>query len=585
MSRSHRSSPGGLVKLPNSSSDFSVFSTNGEQLTGDLTGYNELAHEFDRKRIVLYCEVSADAIVLGTRLMVQIIGGREERAIFIRKYAVSGPFFTGDFINRFYDDARARVENLDQIKYRVIGLITDGDLPIRDRSTSLSFLPALTGKLLIREPVRIKIGDLSLSFGVVRTIIKTLNEKNIHEYKIAIAQYPVDIDILISPHVPDPDLEIPDSGQEKVQPVFKKKEPVFRAVSEIYDRQRTTLFKTGSQDPETVSRTLKNALLSSDLFNGILRAHPEDTRDILDLYRDDPGLLYLVLEKIFTCNKTLDGVPQDIIALAVSHRIASVTDPGSDDTGRELLRIGYTTSGNEDLKSRISQYLISHGIFEDYLIVDLFEKSVKSADAQLLQSVVENPAFTPDNLQTLKKHISSYPFGQDQVLAFIEALLASSFEKEPKSKGHRIYREIIRRYLDLGFNTRKLNLVQERYGRPWDPLPRPAGSDKKILIIMVIAIIALIGLAFLYFGLFPFTPGSEPAFNGSNGTNVTPDASVNTGMPIQPVNSSGGMGNQTGLTEVNRSPTMGTVPSVTPAPGELPVAPANASVTGQNNFS
>jgi hypothetical protein len=584
MNRSHRSSPGGLVKLPSSSSDFSVFSTNGDQLTGDLTGYNELAHEFDRKRIVLYCEVSAAAIVLGTRLMVQIIGGREERAIYFGKYAIAEPFFKGDFINRFYDDARARVEHLDQIKYRVLGLINEGDLPIRERSTSLSFIPAITGKLLIREPVRIKTGDLSLSLGVVRTIIKTLKEKNIQNYKIAIAQYPVDIDILISPHVPDPDLEIPDSGPEKVQPVFKKKEPVFRAVSEIYDRQRTTLFKIGSQDPETVSRTLKNALLSSDLFNGILRAHPEDTRDILDLYRGDPGLLYVILKKIYTVSKTLDGVPQEIIALAVSHIIASGTDPGSDEAGRVLLKTGYTTSENEDLKFRISQYLISNGIFEDYLIRDLFEKSLKTADAQLLQSVVGNPEFTPDNFQILKKCISSYPFGQDPVLAFIEALFASSFEKEPKSKGHRIYREIIRRYQDLGFNTRKLNLVQERYGRPREPLPRPAGSDKKILIIAVIAIIALIGLAFVYFGLFPFTPGSEQTFNGSNGTNGTPDASVNPGMPAQPANSSAVMGNQTGLTEVNRSPTMGTVTLVI-QPGEAPVAPANGSVTGQNTFS
>jgi hypothetical protein len=582
MSRSHRSSPGGLVKLPNSSSDFSVFSTNGEQLTGDLTGYNELAHEFDRKRIMFYCEVSADAIVLGTRLMVQIIGGREERAIFIRKYSVSGPFFTGDFINRFYDDARARVEHLDQIKYRVLGLVKDGDLPIRERGITFSSLPALTGKLLIREPVRIKIGDLTLSFGVVRTIIKTLNEKKIPDYKIAIAQYPVDIDILVSPHVTDPDLEIPDNGQEKVQSVFKKKEPVFRALSEIYDRHYTTLYKTGIGDPDTVSRALKNALLTSELFNGILTAHPKDTRDILDLYRDDPDLLYLVLKKIFAGNKTLDGIPQDIIALAVSHRIASVTDPGSDETGRELLRIGYTTSGNEDLKSRISQYLISHGIFEDYLIVDLFEKSVKSADAQLLQSVVENPKFTPDNLQILKKYIFSYPFGQDQVLAFIEALLASRFEEEPKSKGRRIYREIIRRYQDQQFNTRKLNLVQERYGRPREPQPGPAGVDKKIMIVAVIAVIAIIGLVFVYFGLFPFTPGSNQTFNGTMGTNVTPDASGNPGFLAQPADRPVIVGNQTNLTEGNQSPSPGSGTLVTQAPGEVPVTPVNARVTSEN---
>jgi len=525
------------VKLQNSWSNFSVYSTTGEQLKGDLPGYNELARQFDKKRIAFYFEASDKDILLGTRLIVQIIGGREERAIFIKKYSLSEFSMIGDFINSFYVDAKTQVENLTQIKYQVLGLLKEGDLPIQERSITLSTISAIIGKILIQEPVKIKIEDLSISFGTMRKIIESFNQKNIPNYKIAIAQYPVDTDILISPNIAGSDLEILNNGQEKIQPIFEKKQLFFQAISEIYDQQRTTIRTIDFQDRNKLSRILKNSLLESDILNDILKKNPKDTQDILHLYQNDTASLYQMLGRIFRYNKTLYGVDKEFIALIVNHIIESIKNPSSDD--REILKIGYYNLGNDNLKDTIQQYLISQGIFEEYFLKDLVKNSIKNCQIQLLKSVIQSQAFNDQILQTLNTSINLHNFEQKQVLDFIEIMFKSNFEKE--SKGHQIYLAIIRQYQNQQFDTKKLNQLQDRYGQPLIPLPHPTiidgildNIDKKTIIMGLLLLIAIIGLivsTFSYFGLFDFRLGGIQ-------TNIIQNASNNSVLSIKIINDS-----------------------------------------------
>ncbi|MGA2917927.1 hypothetical protein [Methanoregula sp.] len=504
------------MKLPNSSSDFSVYSTNGEQLTGDLAGYNELAHQLDKKRIVFYFEVSERIILLGTRLMVQIIGGREERAIFIKKYAASEFSMKGDFINRFYDDARTHVENLQEIKYRVLGLLNEGDLPVRERSSRISTLSAIIGKILIHVPVKIKIEDLSLSFGMLMKIVESCNQKNIPNYKITIAQYPYDEDVLISPNIMGMDLEILNNGEEKIQPVFEKDQTLFRAISEIFEEQRNRIKNTDFQDKNKFSRILKSYLIDSDILDEIIKQNPKETQDILDLYQDDSTLLYEIARKIFVYNKTLYGIDKKFIILIVDYIIKSVNPPDSDDI--EILKTGYI-NGNKDLKNVIRKYLISHGVFEEYFLKDLLNTSIKTCDLQLLESVITNPSFNEQRLQILNNTIQLHNFEQTEVLDFIECMFESNFEQE--RKGHSIYQAVLQQYQKKQFNKKKLNQLQDQYKRALIPLPQATlidtifvdGINKKLLILLLVSLIAIIGIIVYIFFI------GLPGLSGEKATN------------------------------------------------------------------
>jgi hypothetical protein len=489
------------VKLPNSSSDFSVYSTNGEQLTGDLAGYNELAHQLDKKRIVFYFEASGKTVLLGTRLIVQIIGGREERAIFIKKYTVPEFPMTGDFINHFYDDARTHVENLEEIKYRVLGLLKEGDLPIRERSNRISTLSAIIGKILIRVPVKIKIEDLSLSFGTLKKIVESCDQKNIPNYKITIAQYPYDEDVLISPNITGMDLEILNTGEERIQSVFGKDQILFQAISEIFEEQRNRLKNADFQDKNKFSRILKSYLIDSDILDEIIKQNPKETQDILDLYQDDSTSLYEISRTIFVYNKTLYGIDKKFVIRIVDHITKSIETPDSDDIG--ILKTGYI-DGNEDSKNAIRKYLISHGIFEEYFFKDLFYTSIKTCDLHLLELAIINPSFNEQRLQILNNTIQLHNFEQTEVLDFIECMFESNFEQE--RKGHSIYLAVVQQYQSEQFNRKKLNQLQDQYKRALIPLPQSTlidtvfdSTNKKLLILLLGLIIVIIGIILIIF--------------------------------------------------------------------------------------
>ena len=514
------------MKLQNSSSDFSVYSTNGEQLAGELAGYQELAHEIDKKRIVFYVAASGTAILFGTRLMVQIVGGREERAIFIRRYSLPEFSATRDSVRNFYDEAKARVEEVARIRYRVVGLLKDGDLPVAERGAALHTMDAIMGKILAGEPVKIKVEDLPLSFGVAKKILASFTQKDLLNYSIAIAQYPVDADLLISPNAGGIDLEILNDGREQVQPGFEKCLPFFRAISAVYDERQTALHTGSLQNRNTLSLMLRKYLLDSSIVNGLLAKDPHGMEVLFDMYRNDAGALHAILKKILASQKNLDGVPAGIIDLVVSHILESVRDPGPDE--RVLLKTGYQR-GDDDRKKRIQQYLIAQGIFEDFLLKDLAQTSMKEGDIQLLKAVVTNQKFNNAGLQVLKDTIRLTDATQDQVLKFIEQIFASDLDTDPKGRGHKLCQVIIEYYQQHQFNPKKLNQLQVRYGRTLNPPARKA--DKKTLVIAILFAVAATGLVLsvlAHAGLLAFLP----AGNQTTGNQTPPH------LPIPPIASS-----------------------------------------------
>jgi len=565
------------VKLQNSSSDFAVCSTNGEQLSGDLAGFNELAHQLDKKRIVFYCLASPETIVLGARLIVRIIGGREERAVFIGRYARPVFFARGDFVSRFYDEAKARVENLEQIRYQVLGLLKEGDLPVLGTGIALSSLLALAGKVLIREPVKIRTGDLSLSFGVLRTIAGSFDHEKIPNYTIAIAQYSYDEDILISSNSAGMDLDIPGPGQEILQPRFRRSQRLFQAIAGMYYRERGTFGKPDYSNKETFSRILKRRLVDSDILEDIIRHDPDGTADLLEIYRDDPGLLSAILLKIYRYKKTLSGVDRAFIGLIAAQITRSSENPGPDDI--ELLKAGYPECDDE-VKDTIGQYLASRGIFEEFFLKDLVNAGIRTGSPDLLRSVVTNPACTARDARIIAGGIDLSDLEQDRVLEYIGQLFESGFDLDDHAKP--VYTAIVKAYEKRQFNVKKLNQLQDQYGRALLPSPRPASTEtvpeagnKKILIAIIILLIAIVAIFFFGPGGSPVPgPGGNQTIAPQTNPAVNPDPAIpdNQGADRVPIPQPGRTMDEE--TPVTRTPAVNQTTAVqngslTPAPEKM----------------
>ncbi len=103
-----------------------------------------------------------------------------------------------------------------------------------------------------------------------------------------------------------------------------------------------------------------------------------------------------------------------------------------------------------------------------------------------------------------------------RLLSFIELVLASGFDKEGNGKGNQLYQEIIEGYIINRFNTKKLNQLQDRFGRIQNPAPAPSRIDLKTAIIIILIVLAILGLIVSmlgYFGVITIIPAGNQTTN------------------------------------------------------------------------
>jgi len=178
---------------------FSVYHTDGKLLRGSKLGSYELVGELDGKAIHCYIESNEKEVIIGSRLTVQIVGGREERKIFLEKIPINE--IDADKIFQFYERAREEIERIERPKFKVIGLWSEGDLEElkRQRIKNEEILEALIGKLIVDGEVRIKCSDLSKSISLVAEIVERLKGVLPLGFKFVVSQLPTEADVLIRP--------------------------------------------------------------------------------------------------------------------------------------------------------------------------------------------------------------------------------------------------------------------------------------------------------------------------------------------------------------------------------------------------
>ena len=155
--------------------------------------------QLDSRAVNCYIESNEKEVILGSCLIVQIVGGREERKIFLEKIPINE--IDANKIFQFYERARDEIERIERPKFKVIGLWSEGDLERlkRQRIKNEEILEALIGKLIVNEEVRIKCSDLSKSISLVAEIVERSKGVLHLGFKFVVSQLPTEADVVIRP--------------------------------------------------------------------------------------------------------------------------------------------------------------------------------------------------------------------------------------------------------------------------------------------------------------------------------------------------------------------------------------------------
>ncbi|HET8687455.1 MAG TPA: hypothetical protein VFM18_12445, partial [Methanosarcina sp.] len=210
------------MKLQNSASELEgsfpecgVYSSSGRLLHGseifkESPEYAELAKQLDIKRSALYVEVRDSEVLLGCSLLVEILKGREERAVFIECFPKEAVSQDPIWINNFYTDAIIKTEGLQSIRYKVLGLWKEGDiypLSLENPKKPPAFLER---KVLSGEKVSVLTPDLSGGLSMLAYLIFKLKSVFLPNISLALSFYPSKTDISAGPGETVPDFTLED---------------------------------------------------------------------------------------------------------------------------------------------------------------------------------------------------------------------------------------------------------------------------------------------------------------------------------------------------------------------------------------
>jgi len=255
---------------------FSIYDSDASRL---LKGFecHELAWSLDNRAVVFYMESQGEYAILGCRLIVQRIGGREERRIFIEKVPINE--ISVERIFQFYKQAKREVENVKEHQCKVLGLYERGDIERLHRlSINGKILEALISKLIVDGEVRIKCSDLSKSISLVAEIVERLNGVLHLGFKFVVSQLPTEADVVIRTEDEQVDYDV-DRNEIKM-----KEWEVFRKIYGIY-KERHEKYRSKEEMSEDILRNAIEKIPEICALKNKIRKMMEFCEDIQTLER------------------------------------------------------------------------------------------------------------------------------------------------------------------------------------------------------------------------------------------------------------------------------------------------------------
>ncbi len=240
-----------MVKL---FSNFGIYDQVGELCVGGLKGYEELARELDNKQVAYCLKSEKEEVILGSRLIVEIIGGREDRLMFFAKFPADE--IKSDTIINFYKTAKEEIEAAEfesgrypHKKFKVLGSWKKGDIEkISNQGIPERLIKRIVGKLILAEKVSVASPDLFYNISLLAKVVHELGSDLKLGFKFAVSVFPVDADFSIKPEYKNADVDTKsgiriEEGYEKVYYIykrrakgyFKSKAEMKRYIEEIYE--------------------------------------------------------------------------------------------------------------------------------------------------------------------------------------------------------------------------------------------------------------------------------------------------------------------------------------------------------------
>jgi len=349
-----------LEKLPNLDFNPSIFYSDGTLLKGKDTDtkYRDLIKKLDQTGAAFYFETIHTHVILGSRFLVQKIGGREERIVIFGDLPVQTFQFNTQGILDFFITCKSAIHE-SELGYSLSGIWEEGDIQglqevgIKDEL----FLPAVVD-VLLEERVKVHSTQLSAAVSIAGAFLKSIQSFSHLPWNIGIAKYPLDTELSIFSVEAQSDIDL-DSQVSRTQ---QKKRLAF--YNRIY-RQYSALSKRNdsiSSRDQLKSNIIRN--IAQEKSSDIISSVQNDIPFLVDLFEDNPVKLKDILS---IASKTgiyygPESAPSDVIDsfLPLLHKFQSKPEIFS-----SLIR------GIQDIYSKIGhdQKLI---IFNSFIQHNLF---------------------------------------------------------------------------------------------------------------------------------------------------------------------------------------------------------------------
>lgn len=354
--------------MSNSVSNFSIYNQAGELIRGNLKGCSELVKQLDAEWIAFYFKSKDNEVILGSRLIVKIIAGREERLFFFARYSIKE--ITSEIIINFYEHAIKEIKKLERPEYNVIGLLSRGDIKdiVVDRYNDFDIKP-LIGSLLVNEKLELSIS----SIVVIARVVEELKPLLHLGFRFIISKYRSDADLLISEYVKN-----------------------------VYvDTPYTILYDIYKKYADALSKVKTKAELKKEILHNAIREYPND---ICKLYKhkieklfeciEDRGALINVINCIDV--KIDDEIKiDDEVAKKIIIKIIKIYKNDYDDIDdiinksklkkvEDFLSRLYETIKDENIKKDIQIFCLEHNININYIIKDIIKRIKENKDKKLL---------------------------------------------------------------------------------------------------------------------------------------------------------------------------------------------------------
>ena len=437
-------------------SDFYVYNSTGKLLSGDgevySNEYSNLAKQIDSKRNALYFELlhNTSTLVLGCSVMVEEVGGREERIVCIGKYS-DYKGHESALITQFYETVPSAISQLQKLDYRVVGLWEEHDIndfsKLQDHTADETMVEYVYGKLLANEAVSIKSSSAVNAVSLISNIFATIGDSLASDLKFMASQYPYESDISICPIEPNPDFELDEHALKwKFAPHYSGYYILLpRAFKEHASNIKASL---QGNDRSSLSLNVKNFAFRFYIWDILdIFGTGESLYTLFELYKDDVPTLIQIFKERSSLIKQMpikNEVTVANIILAYSRHLSSpnvvFSHMGEDETLKNL----FERIKNAKVKKQLDSALLKSKCLWSYVIKDTIRRIYASEDVDLLEALC-SLGFTRGDYggEKFSKNVAAVLSSYDKDKLVVLLKIIGNNVKNPPSSGGKILVEYL----------------------------------------------------------------------------------------------------------------------------------------------